>query len=171
VRKLVSFDFDKTLCFTPEPEDGKITFKNVTGLDWPYRGWWGRPETLDLDIFPIPVNPYVYKEYLKCVEDSETYTILATGRLSKMRKEVDEVLLSHNLSFDEVHLNPGMDTYIFKTQLFEQLIRKKKPDLFVMYDDRYEHLLKFYHWAKTQPCEVHIIDVINKTTKSYNKGV
>jgi hypothetical protein len=62
-----------------------------------------------------------------------------------------------------------MDTFLFKTQLFEKLIKKHKPDLFVMYDDRFEHLSNFYHWAKTQPCEIHIIDVINKTTKIVNK--
>ena len=169
VKKLISFDFDKTLCFTPEPEEGQVIFKNVTGLDWPYRGWWGRGETLNLEIFPIPINQYVYKDYLKYSDDPDSYIILATGRLSKLRKEVEDVLMSHNFSFDEVHLNPGMDTYLFKTQLFEKLISKHKPDVFIMYDDRSEHLSKFVHWAKTQACEIHIIDVINKTTKIVNK--
>jgi hypothetical protein len=171
VRKLISFDFDKTLCFTPEPNEGKVIFKSVTGLDWPYSGWWGRKETLDLNIFQIPVNPYVYRDYLKYQSDENAFIILATGRLSKMKSEVENVLIHNNLSFDEVHCNPGMDTYLFKTRLFESLIRKHKPDVFVMYDDRQEHLVKFSQWAKTQPCQIDIIDVINKTTKSYNKGV
>jgi hypothetical protein len=168
VKKLVSFDFDKTMCFTPEPEEGKIIFKNKTGLDWPYRGWWGRAETLNLEIFPIPVNQYVYREYLNYLDDPNSYVILATGRLSKLRDEVISVLDHHDLKFDELHLNPGMDTYIFKRDLFEKLIFRNKPDLFVMYDDRGEHLSKFEDWAKTQPCEIHIIDVIKKTTKIFN---
>lgn len=169
MKKLISFDFDKTLCFTPEPELGKVIFKNKTGMDWPHRGWWGRAETLDLEIFPIPLNQFVFREYLKYVEDQESYVILATGRLVKLKDEVSKVLDSHDLSFDEVHLNPGMDTYIFKSQLFQRLIQKIKPDLFIMYDDRSEHLSKFEDWTKTQSCEIHIIDVINKTTKIFNK--
>jgi len=178
VKKVVSFDFDGTLFFTPEPEQGKITFKSVTGLDWPYRGWWGRKESLDLRVFPIPINPYVYKKYLSHIEDTDTYAILATGRLGghkgDLTKEVMSVLGQYNLTpssetgFKEVHLNPGMDTYHFKTQLFEKLISKHRPDEFVMYDDRQEHLFKFEQWAKTQPCKITIIDVVNKIEKTYN---
>jgi len=162
VNKLISFDFDKTLCFTPEPDEGKIIYKNITGLDWPYSGWWGRKETLDLNIFQIPVNPYVYRDYLKYQSDEDAYVILATGRLSKMKNEVDNILLNNNLSFDEVHCNPGMDTYLFKTRLFESLIRKHQPDVFVMYDDRHSHIVEFIKWSKSINCEVKIVDVINK---------
>ena len=67
MKKLVSFDFDKTMCFTPEPEEGKVIFKNKTGLDWPHRGWWGRSETLNLEIFSIPINQYVYSVNIRLV--------------------------------------------------------------------------------------------------------
>ena len=30
-KKIFIFDFDKTMCFTPEPEEGKVIFKNKTG--------------------------------------------------------------------------------------------------------------------------------------------
>jgi hypothetical protein len=169
LKKLVSFDFDKTICFTPEPNEGKVIFKNITGLDWPYSGWWGRKESLDLNIFKIPVNPYVFKEYLKFKSDKNSYVILATGRLSKMKNEVENILTYNNLSFDEIYCNPGMDTYTFKINLFESLIRKHKPEEFIMFDDRQEHLVKFSQWAKTQTCQIHIIDVLNETKKSYNK--
>lgn len=167
--KLVSFDFDGTLFFTPEPNQGKIIYKNVTSLDWPYQGWWGRAESLNLDIFPIPVNPYVYRDYLNYMSDDDAYVILATGRLVKLRREVDKVLMSHNLSFDEVHLNPGGETFKFKAKLYEDLIRKVKPDVFIMYDDRHDHLSEFGHWAKLQKCQVNIIDVVNKREKQFNK--
>lgn len=170
IKTLVSFDFDNTMCFTPEPDDGKHIFKNKTGEDWPHRGWWGRSETLDMEIFDIPLNQYVYNEYLKFSEENDTYIILATGRLNKLRKEVDNVLSSHNLTFDEVHLNPGMDTFLFKKNLFEKLIFRIKPDTFIMFDDREEHLIRFEDWAKTQPCEIHIIDVVNKTIKKLNQN-
>lgn len=169
MKKVVSFDLDGTMCFTPEPEQGKIIFKQVTGLDWPYGGWWGRKESIDLNIFPIPVNPYVYSDYLKHISDYDAYVILATGRLAKMQNEVQLLLDYYNLEFDEVHCNPGGDTYIFKTKLFESLIQHHRPDVFTMYDDRYEHLIKFGEWAKTQPCQIDIIDVVNKTHKIFNK--
>jgi hypothetical protein len=38
-----------------------------------------------------------------------------------------------------------------------------------MYDDREEHLPKFCEWAKTQPCKVTVVDVINKTTRIFNQ--
>jgi hypothetical protein len=58
---------------------------------------------------------------------------------------------------------------MLRIEISKKLISKNKPDVFIMYDDRFEHLSKFVHWAKTQPCEIHIIDVINKTTKIVNK--
>lgn len=166
MKRLICFDFDKTLCLTPEPKEGKVIFKNVTGIEWPYSGWWGRKETLDLNIFQIPVNEYVYKKYLEHISDENAYVFLATGRLEKMKSQVEKVLEKNNLSFKEVHCNPGIDTYVFKTRLFESLIKKHKPDLFVMYDDRYEHIVKFKEWAKTQNCQIDIIDIVNKKTTS-----
>lgn len=178
MKKLVSFDFDGTLFFTPEEEMGKSIFKNITGLDWPYRGWWGRKESLDLRIFSIPINQYVYNSYLKHKADPNTYVFLATGRLASpkvnMTKDVMNVLAQYDLTtdnkegFDEIHLNPGMDTYAFKTRLFEALIKKHQPDEFIMYDDRQGHLINFATWAQTQKCKVTIIDVVNKKEKTYN---
>jgi len=178
VKKLVSFDFDGTLFFTPDKENGQVIFKNVTGIDWPYGGWWGRKESLDLRIFPIPINQYVYNSYLKHREDPDTYVFLATGRLASKKvdltKNVMRVLDQYDLTIDnekgfhEIHLNPGMDTFAFKARLFENLIKQHNPDEFIMYDDRHGHLINFETWAQTQKCKVTIIDVVNKKQKTYN---
>lgn len=160
-KKIYAFDFDGTLFFTPEPEEGKKIFKLVTEIDWPHRGWWSKKETLDLNIFSIPINPWVYREYLRSISEG-SMVILATGRMEKLRNDVENILNSNNLSFDEVHLNPGMDTFLFKAKLFERLINKHNPEVLVMYDDRVEHLIKFREWAKTQPCRIDIIDVNRK---------
>jgi hypothetical protein len=167
--KLVCFDFDGTLCFTPEPIEGEKIFLAKTGNQWPYNGWWGKTESIDMDIFHIPVNQWVYKKYLEAVAEPNTYIILATGRLEKvpgMRENVERILESHNLSFDEVYLNTGGDTYRFKTKLFEDLIEKLGVKEFTMYDDRHEHLVKFETWAIDQPSDVNIVDVVNKKTKT-----
>jgi hypothetical protein len=119
----------------------------------------------------VAKNEWVYQKYLEACKSEDAYIILATGRLEKvpgMRKNVESILNQHNLSFDEVHLNWGGDTYRFKTTLFEQLIKKTKCDEFFIYDDRHEHLVKFYEWAKEQRCKVTIVDVKNKTTRVFN---
>jgi len=123
VKKISIFDFDNTLCLTPEPKEGHPIYKKVTGQDWPHKGWWGR------------------------------------GRLSKLRSEVTTILDKYNLIFDEVHLNPGMDTFKFKTDLFEKLIYKFRPDVVTIYDDRQTHLQRFREWVKTKPCDIEIVDV------------
>ena len=85
-----------------------------------------------------------------------------------MLENVKKILNQHNLSFDEIYLNWGGDTYNFKTALFEQLIKKTNCEDFVMYDDRHEHLVKFRNWAKEQNCPVTVVDIVNKTMNKYN---
>jgi len=168
---LYSFDFDDTLIHTMLPEPGMEIWKEKTGEPWPYRGWWSKPETLDMTVFDTPKNDWTYKKYLEAKADPVSYVILATGRLDTvpgMRDGVEDILNHYGLEFDEVHLNWGGDTYIFKTTLFQKLIYKTRCRHFVMYDDRAEHLVKFEEWAKTQMCVVTIVDVVNKTIKTFN---
>jgi hypothetical protein len=169
-KRLISFDFDDTLCHTPKPEEGEKIWKEKTGTDWPYNGWWGRPESIDPEIFYVPLNQWVYAKYLEAVADPDNYVILATGRLKKKEGMLDNVmsiLNQHNLSFDEIHLNWGGDTYNFKTKLFEEKIEELGVKEFVMYDDRHEHLIKFEEWASEHHVDVTIVDVIKKEETKY----
>jgi len=170
-KRLISFDFDKTLFFTPEPELGKDIFLEKTGSNWPHRGWWGKPETLDLDIFDIPLNEWVYSKFVDFSESDDNFVILATGRLKKvegMRDNVDKILEKNGIEFHEVHLNWGGDTLKFKTKLFEQKIQSLGVEEFVMFDDREEHLVEFEEWAKLQNIKITIVDVVNKTEKTFD---
>lgn len=161
VNKLISFDFDDTLVHTTLPVEGKEIWKEKTGEDWPYRSWWSRPESLDMDVFEIPLNKKIYRRYKQVISDPNNYVILATGRVAPLRDEVYKILGHYGLSFDETHLNPGIDTFEFKSNLFAKLIKKLKPKEFIMYDDREEHLIRFREWAKTMPCKVTIFDAIS----------
>lgn len=166
MKKLYSFDFDDTLCYSKRPTEGMPEWEQKTGLKWPYNGWWSKAETLDPEIFYTPLNEWVYKRYLEAIADDDAYIIMATGRLEKvpnMRKNIEKILSQHNLSFDEIHLNWGGDTYRFKTRLFEELIERIKPEEFIMYDDRHLHLIEFKKWAKTISCKVKIVNVVDKT--------
>jgi hydroxymethylpyrimidine pyrophosphatase-like HAD family hydrolase len=162
-KKLVCFDFDGTMIHTPTPEIGKPEWEKATGLSWQGRGWWGNAESLNLNVFHPPVNQWVYNHFLKETSNPDAYVFLATGRLSKLEKQVLDVLKLHDIKFDDVFCNTGGETFKFKCWLFEKII-KNNPGAteFTMYDDRHEHLKDFIHWAKQQPIKVNIIDVINK---------
>jgi len=97
--------------------------------------------------------------------DPDAYVIMATGRLQKsqgMRKNIDKILEQNNITFDEIWLNWGGDTYNFKTRLFEQKMKELKVKELTMYDDRHEHLVKFKQWAVGQRADINIVDVVNK---------
>lgn len=161
--KIYVFDFDKTMCHTPEPETGRDVWEKATGLSFQGRGWWGNAESLNTDIFYIPVNDWVYKKYLEVINDENAYVILCTGRLIRLETHVRKILKNNELEFHDVFCNTGGETFNFKKYLFEKII-KENPDAveFTMYDDRHEHLGKFVEWAKIQPIKVNVIDVINK---------
>jgi len=161
IKKLISFDFDDTLVHTPLPNEGKKIWKEKTGEDWPHRGWWSKPESLDTEIFDIPLNKKIHKRYQQAIKDPDNYVILATGRIEPLKDEVYEILGDYGLSFDETHLNPGIDTFEFKSNLFAKLIYELQPEEFIMYDDRQEHLVRFVAWANAMPCKVTIIDAIS----------
>ena len=162
MENLVSFDFDSTLIHTPTPESGKELWEKETGSSWCGRGWWGNPESLNLNIFYPPVNQWVYKFYKQYSEDTNSHCFLATGRVEKLRGAVINVLKLHDIEID-LYCNPGMDTYLFKARLFTNLIDRYKPKKFILFDDRHEHLIKFVNeWAPKQKVPVEVIDVINK---------
>lgn len=186
---LYSFDFDDTLFHTMLPDPGMQIWQKETGTPWPHRGWWSKPETLDMDIFETPMNMWTYREYLNATKDPESIRILATGRLQKvpgMRENIEKIIHLHNFSFDEVwviesddesqkrngskgiYLNWGGDTFAFKTSLFENLIKITNCDKFIMYDDREEHLIRFEEWASNQQIPIVIVDSIRKTTTNVN---
>lgn len=190
IDKIICFDFDGTLFHTPDQHFGQKVFKEKMDLEWPYKGWWSKPESIDMDIFHIPINDWVYQKYLEAVDDSSSHVILATGRLENpigMRKNIERILRFHNLFFDVydplnvieignprrevvrngVYLNTGGDTFMFKTRLFEDIMRKMKVNSLLIYDDRHEHLVKFYEWAQKQVgSKITICDVTIKKFKT-----
>lgn len=164
-KKIVVFDFDQTLVNTPDPEEGKKIWKEKTGTEWPYNGWWSKCESIDSDIFNINVNDWVYKQYLESTLDLDNYLILATGRLNSvpnMSKYIQRILNENNISFDEIHLNTGGDTFTFKTKLFEDKINELNVSELIIYDDRKSHLEKFKEWSKSMDIIISIIDINKK---------
>lgn len=167
---LYCFDFDDTLVHTMTPVLGMKIWEEKTGKPWPYKGWWSKSETLDMNIFDTPKNEWVYKKYLDAMADPSGYLFLATGRIDSapgMKDGVNKILDFYGFEFDEIFLNSGGDTFGFKTKLFEQMIVKTGCRHFIMYDDRQEHLPLFEEWSKNQSCAVSVVDVVNKTLKTF----
>lgn len=174
--KLICFDFDDTLFHTPKPEEGKPIFLQKTGYVWPHIGWWGKSETIDIDIFDIPINDWVLSKYQKHRSEKNTKVIVATGRLAKvegMCDNINKIFKQNNLEFDEVHLNWGGDTLRFKLRLFEKKLKEFQFDEFIMFDDRFEHLPHFENWAndftKENNIKITIVDVISKIEKTFER--
>lgn len=121
IKKLVIFDFDDTLVFTPTPEEGIPNYEKATGKPWYVRdketaiqhgfdpkfrrqGWWGRPETLNPPIFdphPERLNQDVAKAFQNFKDDPETYVVVMTGRIAKSENRIKEILAHYNIHADE----------------------------------------------------------------------
>lgn len=170
-QKINIFDFDGTFFYTPEFWEGKKVWERKKGRVWPYNGWASKPESLDMDVFYIPMNPFVYKRYLESVNDKTSFTALVTGRLETLREQVEAIINANGLEFDMIALNPMKETYRFKTNLFTDLINEYNPEVITLYDDKYSHMVKWENqWAPLQKCRVEIINVMksDKTPKIIN---
>lgn len=169
IKEVVVFDFDKTLINTLEPEEGKKIWKEKTGEDYPHHGWWGKKESLDINVFDNEPYEDIVAEYNKVANNPSVYVALCTGRITRFTDEVNAILNKYNLVFDEVVLNgdrrftqKGADnnTLAFKIRYFADLVRRF-PNLESMeiWDDRIEHHGTFVQWAKLQkvPVTVHLV--------------
>lgn len=140
---LAIFDFDGTLVRTQMPDEGKIIWKEKTGNDWPHKGWWGRKESLDNEIFDQKPIADVRQEYLREKTD-DTLMIMLTGRMPKLSKEVEIILADNDYVFDEYRYNYGGSTINNKLKQINEIM-KNNPDLdyISLYDDRLEHIPMF----------------------------
>lgn len=153
------FDFDGTLFLTPTPDEGKSFWKEKTGEEWPYIGWWSKAETLNDKIFDIPLNKPVY-DICKSVHRNHI-TFLVTGRLKKspgMTESVKKLLEREDIEMSGIYLSTG-ETYSFKKALFEKMLDFYKPDKLFLYDDRVKHIEKFRIWASEREEEISFVDV------------
>jgi hydroxymethylpyrimidine pyrophosphatase-like HAD family hydrolase len=153
---LVIFDFDNTLMDTPEQKEGMIIYKEKTGQDYPFNGWWSRKESLDMNIFDIQPNPVVLSDYYKHKENGDTIC-LVTGRMKSLQKYVVEILNKYDLNFNGgiYCRDGGKDTLDFKLNLFKKMIDTDLYKSITIYEDRLEHIKEFQKWIST-------LDIPNK---------
>jgi hypothetical protein len=143
------FDFDGTLVDTPLQPQGMEVYKSKTGKDWPHKGWWSKKESLDIEIFDIPLIDSVKEAYDKCKDEEGVLKVMLTGRLPFLSKHVETILTEHGLVFDEYHYNNGGKTEDSKRKTMDELL-EKYPDVECIeaWDDRLEHIPifeEFFH--------------------------
>jgi hypothetical protein len=122
ITKVAIFDFDGTLISTPLPEEGKKTYKEKTGKDWPHAGWWGQPMSLDMSVFDMPTISNVISDYKKEITNPDTMVVMVTGRMVKLTDLVKDILNRHGLRFHEYHFNRGGSTDSAKKKTFDQIL-------------------------------------------------
>jgi hypothetical protein len=150
ITRIAVFDFDGTLVNTPMPDTGKAEYKEKTGNDWPYMGWWGRGESLDMDIFDMPTIPSVKAAYEQERQNPNTLVVMLTGRLPKHHDLVKKILDSKGFRFDVYEYNNGGQTLQSKIKSMTELLNQY-PNVksLSMWDDRLEHIDAFKAWGNS----------------------
>jgi hypothetical protein len=147
--KLSVFDFDGTLIETPTEVNGKIIYRQKTGMEWPHKGWWSKPETLDPAYFEFPVVKAVIEDYKREKSNPDTMVILLTGRIPKLSHLVENILDSHGLKFDGYYYNTGGSTDVSKVRTLNEILGQNKSIRSVeLWDDRILHVPIFESWGK-----------------------
>jgi len=145
ITKLALFDFDGTLVDTELPETGKEIWLKKTKKVWPHIGWWGKADSLDTEIFDNKLIPSVKEAYDIIKTESETLSVMLTGRRLALAKEVNKILKMHGLIFDEHHFNTGGATEVCKMRTIDKLL-KNYPDVeeISIWEDRIAHVDIFH---------------------------
>ena len=94
ITKISIFDFDGTLVDSPKPEGGIQLWEKVNGCEYPFKTWWDRLESLDQKVFDIDTIESTIDDYNDEYRDEETLVIMLTGRTSKFRDIVKNILYS-----------------------------------------------------------------------------
>ena len=154
MKTLAIFDFDQTLVMTPQDnkENREILLKK-RGYTRP--GWWGRPETIDIDLFDIPLIPWVKDRYDEHKRNAHE-VILMTGRIIKLKEAVLKVIDHHGLEFDRYYLADGRKTLDFKLDNIDRIVRGGEYGEVIIYDDRTSHIPHFRKLCDTLEDDLNI---------------
>lgn len=187
IKRIVVFDFDDTLVFTPTPEEGKPAYQKATGQPWPHQGWWGNTNTLEPPVFnaePEKLNPAVARAFHNFRNDPQTYVVVMTGRIAKFENKVKQILNQYGIHADEYffknqkHLTQDQDyprkgdTFDYKAFVIINRLMNKDVQTVEIFDDREEHIPRFVQlgknlrekWPNLQAVIIHDV----RQNKNYN---
>ena len=157
ITKISIFDFDGTLMRTPHPEEGKKEWETFHNEDYPHIGWWSKPESLDDAVFNIEPIESTVDDYIKEKENPNTLVIMLTGRLPHHHDQIVELLLLHNIVFDEYHYKETGDTLGSKLHTIISLLnRYPNVSSIEMWEDREPHATSFEEWGKENDVNIEV---------------
>lgn len=141
IKYLAYFDFDGTLIKSVPEEEGKKRWEQVKNMQYPHKGWWSKPESLDMDVFEIAPNSSVVKDYKERYNDSNTLCFLLTNRIPDLEPTIKEILNSHGIV---------MDGYYFREKnrdkakiIKEEIQIYPNVEMIEIWDDREKQISKF----------------------------
>ena len=148
INKVSIFDFDGTLMSTPHPENGKDIWEQKTGYKYPHIGWWSKKESLNTKVFTIKPIISTVNDYKEEIKNPNTLVVMLTGRISLLSDQIEYVLMTHNLLFDEYHYKYINNTLISKLNVIEDLLNRYKDVKEIeMWEDREPHAVSFELWG------------------------
>ena len=104
IKRLIASDLDGTLIDSPMPDTGKQIWKDKTGTEYPHKGWWGRAESLDMNVFDIKFFPSILNQLNDEMSKPDTYVIILTSRLERLRPQVQAILDANNIRVDKLDM-------------------------------------------------------------------
>ena len=148
INKISIFDFDGTLADTPNKEDGIDLWEAKTKKDYPHKGWWSKPESLDESVFNIKLIDETKRDYIGESVDKNTLMVMLTGRIPKLANQVEKVLHKNGIIFDEYHYKEKGDTFTSKINTLKKLV-EQNPNVteIEMWEDRLNHADGFEEWG------------------------
>ena len=143
ITKLVAIDFDDTLSNSPHPEEGKEIWKEKTGQEFPYTGWWSKPESLDTNVFNITMFENIKSILTKEGNSPDTYVVILTSRLERLRPQIQAILDVNNVHVDRLDMRADEK----QTEKGEKILKyiSEFPDLeeIDVYDDKESNILSY----------------------------
>jgi hypothetical protein len=139
---LAFFDMDGCLFDTPHPENGKHIWSNYYRKPYPHIGWWGRLESMDLNVFTIKPRPHVYEMWKELYEKGFETRVL-TSRMPKFESIIQTILCDNDINMEEVLTSKGSLT---KGQRILQIVNDAIAQGFVVkevqfFDDRMKEIV------------------------------
>lgn len=154
--RAVVYDFDGTIFNSPSRDMGENVAEKM-GFKLPYKGWWGRLESLMPPFVPEHPDeswlmPEVYEAYQNDEKNENTELILLTGRPIKLKQRVTQICDSFNLFFHRYYFRgmkgqTGFDTLEIKSNIISQDIISKELTILEIWEDRHEHVHAFCEYA------------------------
>ena len=164
ITTLSFYDFDGTLIDSPMPDTGRVEWKNKTGADYPHEGWWGRPYSLNTDVFDVKPFPAILNQLKADMTKSDTYVIILTARIGRLQDAIENVLRINNIQVDEVSVKNGGAEKDVRVKNF--LTKFPNVDTVNVYDDR-DKEMKVFGQLKNDIGDKYQVNIYRATEGSF----